>query len=83
MSGGYSCRCAYPKPGGTPKTNRAFLDWIRENWEVLQYMCNHSAFNGGRRTGSAYSSVRCKACGAVWRTKAKYTHTLPEHGKPV
>jgi hypothetical protein len=82
VSGGYPCKCQHPKPGGTPRTNAPFLDWIRAHWRVLQYLCNHSAFNGGHRTPSDYSSVRCTKCGSVWRTKARYVHGLREakHG---
>lgn len=42
----------------------------------LQYKCNYSAFNGYRYTPSDYSSVHCKRCGAVWRTKAKFVDKL-------
>lgn len=52
----------------------------REHWVVLQRKCNFSAFNGYRRTRSAYSSVECQApgCGRVWRTKAAYVDGLPD-----
>lgn len=66
MSGGTECRCA-------PKD--------RTKWHVLQYMCNHSAFNGYRHTPSSYSSVRCTECRMVWRTKARYVHDLPREAK--
>lgn len=46
------------------------------NWEILQYRCNHSAFNGYHWTASDYSAIRCCSCGSVWRTKALYVHTL-------
>jgi len=42
------------------------------NWRVIQRKCNHSAFNGYRRTPSKYSSVICLACHKIGRTKAKY-----------
>jgi hypothetical protein len=48
------------------------------NWEILQYRCNHSAFNGYHYTPSDYSTVRCCSCGAVGRTKAKYVDSLRE-----
>ena len=65
----------------------AFLDRTREcperkkhvrdrNWVVSQRMCNHSAFNGYHYTPSDYSTVRCKSCGAVGRTKADYVALL-------
>jgi hypothetical protein len=47
-------------------------------WEVVVRNANHSAFNGYRRTPSAYSLVRCPACGRSWRTKARYVDTLPD-----
>ena len=50
----------------------------RDAWRVYQRRCNHSAFNGYRRTPSDYSSVGCERCLAVWRTKAKYVDTLPD-----
>lgn len=46
-------------------------------WLVIKYLCNHSAFNGYRRTSSDYSTVMCTSCGAKWRTKAAYVHGLP------
>jgi len=61
MSGGTSCEC---KPQD------------RSKWRLLQYCCNHSAFNGYQRTPSSYSSVACDGCGRAWRTKAAYTATL-------
>jgi hypothetical protein len=47
------------------------------DWEITQYKCNHSAFNGYHWTPSDYSTVRCRTCGGVWRTKAKYVEDLP------
>lgn len=49
----------------------------RSTWSVDVRNANYSAFNGGRRTPSAYSQVYCGTCGAVWRTKAAYVDTLP------
>jgi len=46
------------------------------NWEVLQYKCHHSAFSGYHCTWSQWSTVRCKTCGAVGRTKASYVDEL-------
>lgn len=48
----------------------------RGRWYVVQFRCNHSAFNGGRRTPSAYSEVVCPECPTVWRTKAKYVDDI-------
>lgn len=50
------------------------------SWVVLDRKCNYSAFNGYRRTRSAWSSVRCDhpGCGRVWRTKAAYVSRLPD-----
>ncbi|MFD0032493.1 hypothetical protein ACFVJK_30350 [Streptomyces sp. NPDC127172] len=52
----------------------------RPLWVVLARKCNHSAFNGGRRTPSDYSDVTCTAPGCMgrWRTKAAYVDTLPD-----
>lgn len=61
MSGGRACRVA----------------GHREYWRVLVRNANYSAFNGGRRTASDYSSVHCHECHLVWRTKADYVQTLP------
>lgn len=44
----------------------------QEHWRVVDRECNYSAFNGYKRTPSAYSAVRCLLCGAWWRTKAAY-----------
>jgi hypothetical protein len=62
MSGGLACK--------TPAHRR--------RWVVRARKCNHSAFNGGRRTPSAYSEVWCPACPKRWRTKAAYVATLPD-----
>lgn len=48
------------------------------NWVVSQRYCNHSAFNGYHYTPSDYSTVRCKSCGAVGRTKANYVESLKD-----
>ncbi len=63
MSGGYACRNPNHKP---------------HRWVVVQRKYNRSAFNGGRRTPSDYSLVRCTTCGSMWRTKAKYVDDLPD-----
>lgn len=39
---------------------------------------NYSAFNGYRFTPSDYSLVRCRACDAQWRTKAKWVDNAPD-----
>lgn len=49
----------------------------REHWVVIQYKCNHSAFNGGHRTPSDYSEIACAECRRRWRTKARYADELP------
>lgn len=67
MSASFNCQCDERKK---PVTAR--------NWEVLTRECNYSAFNGYRYTPSAYSSVHCKTCGAVGRTKAAYVRLLPD-----
>ncbi len=64
MSGGPVCRCGN-----------------RDAWRVWTLLANYSAFNGYRRTYSDYSEVSCEreegGCGAIWRTKARYVHSLP------
>lgn len=49
----------------------------RPVWAVAIRKANYSAFNGYRRTPSAYSLVCCPACGRAWRTKAAYVDRLP------
>jgi hypothetical protein len=66
VSGGIACSCTET---AKPVAER--------QWGVLDYKCNHSKFNGGHYTPSDYSAVTCKACGAVWRTKAAYVDQLP------
>ena len=48
----------------------------QRNWSVTKYYCNYSAFNGYKLTLSDYSEVKCKNCGAIGRTKAKYVKSL-------
>lgn len=50
----------------------------RSSWVVRTRQANYSAFNGGRRTPSDYSSVVCPLCPAGWRTKAGYVADLPD-----
>ena len=69
MSSGRRCSCPSDKDHGE-----------RKNWVVMQYRCNHSAFNGYHPTLSNYSSVVCKKCGAAWRTKAAYVDELHKEG---
>ncbi len=70
MSGGPACACAESKK---PVDDR--------NWEVIEHSCNYSSFNGGHRTPSDYSGIRCKSCGRYWRTKANYVDDLVVAGK--
>jgi hypothetical protein len=53
------------------------------NWEIWQYRCNHSAFNGYHYTPSDYSTIVCNADGCVgcWRTKADFVFELMRAGK--
>jgi hypothetical protein len=67
MSGGARCRCV---EGGRPISERPWYVIVREG--------NYSAFNGYHFTHSDYSSVRCDACGAHWRTKADYVLRLKD-----
>lgn len=48
----------------------------RNRWRVTQRNCNHSTFNGRKRTPSRYSEVQCLKCGRSWRTTAAYVRTL-------
>jgi hypothetical protein len=66
MSGGWTCKCEESKK---PLAERA--------WRVSQYRCNHSAFNGYKRTPSRYSAITCLKCRAWWRTTAAYADALP------
>lgn len=67
MSGALACRNPAHRPG----------------WVVLVRQANYSAFNGYRRTPSAYSAVRCTLCPRSWRTRAAYVATLPDaHPQP-
>jgi hypothetical protein len=50
----------------------------RAAWLVAVREANYSAFNGGRRTPSAYSQCWCSTCGRRWRTKAAYVKDLPD-----
>lgn len=50
----------------------------KPNWVILHYKHNHSYFEypkGGEHY-SDYSTIMCKSCGMVWRTKAKYVENL-------
>lgn len=49
----------------------------QRKWRILQYKCNHSAFNGWRYQRSDYSAITCLRCRMVWRTKANYVEQLP------
>lgn len=50
----------------------------RPMWTVRTRNANYSAFNGGRRTPSAYSLVVCGSCNKAWRTRAQYVDRLPD-----
>lgn len=66
MSGGAACCCGA----------RATAEGRERYWRIVQYRCNHSSFNGCRKTRSDYSGLRCLACGAYWRTRAAYVDRL-------
>ena len=68
MSVSFSCKCEERKK---PIKER--------NWEIVQYKCNYSAFNGYHYTPSNYSHIRCNTCQACGRTKANYVTTLYYH----
>lgn len=65
MSGGNRCKC--------PENQKPMAE---RNWRVAQRNCNHSAFNGYRRTYSEYSSIHCLSCNRAWRTTASYVPLL-------
>lgn len=50
----------------------------RTHLEVVTRRGNYSAFSGYKFTSSAYSAVRCRKCGAAWRTDAAYVSSLPD-----
>jgi len=73
MSGGPSCACSEKAepiavPAGANRPGRL--------WRVVDYRCNHSAFNGYACTSSNYSAVKCLRCGRHWRTTAAYVERL-------
>lgn len=47
-------------------------------WRVTVRKANYSAFNGGRRTPSAWSQLRCPACSTSWRSKGAYVDNVPD-----
>lgn len=63
----FNCECAERKK---PVQERA--------WVVIQYRSHASAFAGYRWTYSQWSTVKCKACGRVGRTKAKFVELLQQ-----
>ncbi|WP_439681530.1 hypothetical protein [Embleya sp. MST-111070] len=50
----------------------------RAHWVVTVRNANYSAFNGGRRTPSPFSEIRCLACRSRWRSKGKFVARLPD-----
>lgn len=65
MSKGIRCKCNNPR------------------WEILHYKHNHSAFQYPKygEHYSDYSTVICRNCGSVWRTKANYVDKLPQYSE--
>lgn len=45
---------------------------------VTMRKANYSAFNGYHYTPSDYSQIKCRRCGATWRSKAKFVQRLPD-----
>lgn len=66
MSQGVSCKC-------DPKLTTAGKVTF---WRVVQRNCNHSRFNGSRKTWSDYSEIHCLKCRRFWRSKAEYVSAL-------
>lgn len=75
MSARVSCKCI--RQLSFRETRSIFR---KQNWVVIQRNSNQSAFNGYRRTPSDYSEIQCRACRAIWRTKAKYVEYLTSGG---
>jgi len=48
----------------------------RKYWRVVDWKCNHSAFNGYHTTPSDYSALVCLRCLHHWRTNAKYSYQI-------
>jgi hypothetical protein len=69
-----TARTRDPLSGGTACLDKEH----KPQWYVATRNANYSAFNGGRRTRSAYSEVRCPACPTRWRSKAAYVDRLPD-----
>lgn len=78
MSTNYASERGLPRGGCTDRKAHRPLHWY-----VTVRKANYSAFNGGRRTPSDYSEVRCFKCGARWRTKAAYVDELPDEERTV
>lgn len=72
MSASFGCKCGERQK---PLKDR--------DWEVKQYKCNHSAFNGYKYTPSDYSTVVChnSSCTGAGRTKAAFVDELVVVGK--
>lgn len=71
-----TARTRDPLSGGTSCLDSGH----KSQWYVITRKANYSAFNGGRRTRSRYSEVRCPVCPTCWRTKAAYVDKLPGDG---
>lgn len=67
MSVSFGCNCQERKK---PVNQR--------NWVVIKRNYSCSAFNGYHCKHSDYSTVYCRSCHAVGRTKAKYVYVLPD-----
>lgn len=67
MSQSFNCHCPERKK---PLAAR--------RWFVAQRNQHRSAFNGYRPTFSDYSTVFCRGCGCIGRTKADYVLSLKD-----
>ena len=67
MSSSFGCNC------GERKKPLALRNWV-----ISQYRCNHSAYNGYRRTPSEWSRLTCRNehCDGCGRSKAAYVDDL-------
>lgn len=51
----------------------------KENWIVIHYRHNHSAFQYPKyaKHTSVYSKIQCQKCGNVFSSKSKFVDDLP------
>ena len=59
--------------------NTKTCDCGKENWRVIHYRHNHSAFESPKYGfhHSEWSKIECTKCGNIFSSKAKYVGSLP------